>query len=299
MPTTKLGKFKLREIASCASIALIGKRRSGKSTWAKYMAKYMLRRLQRVVVLVGNKEGELDWGKVIPPTFVHAPDTKYLEATMQYQRNLVTTNGRIHDSQEILIVMDDCGFDKEFMTGDALNELIMNGRHYGVTLLMCLQHLYQLAPVARSNMDYFCIIGCPSNRDIIKLSQEYASCYTTKQFREIVKQCTSPQLVTNDSTRKDDTSDEERDDNVSMERLRTMCVINNTQAVPKIQFKNIRRNSQRCGLFLPPGPDMTRNIIAQVRSKMRIVSDQVSLEGVTFDHDVHDIGFGQMMVVTH
>jgi hypothetical protein len=148
--TLAIRKFNPKKMAEHCVVLMVAKRRSGKSFLVKDLM-YYKRNLLTGVVMSGTENGNGFYGKWIPPIFVYTEfDKEALERLLNRQKKL-TQRGI---AQGVFVILDDLSFDKKLMNDSVMRELLFNGRHYKITLFICLQYCLDLSPPLRANIDY-------------------------------------------------------------------------------------------------------------------------------------------------
>ena len=182
-------------IEPCAAIALLGKRRTGKTTWCMNILQYLNDSVGRFVAVCGNKDNASEWRTVIHPLFVVQKDLAYLEKLRDYQDTKVSSFTSqqlpIPKKYRICIILDDCGSDRTFMHSKIIKDLLSNGRHYGMSLIILAQYLNQLAAENRDQLDYIGVLHTSNAKNIKKLFEEYVSTGTLREFRSLLNACTA------------------------------------------------------------------------------------------------------------
>jgi hypothetical protein len=90
------------------------------------------------------------------------------------------------------VLLDDCGFNKKIMSQEDIRLLFMNGRHWKICFMVCLQYMMGMPPDLRTNIDYvFCL-----RENIIanqkKLYDNFFGCFKKfSHFQEVFNQCTN------------------------------------------------------------------------------------------------------------
>jgi len=129
---------------------MVAKRRSGKSTLVKDLM-YYKRHLTAGVAMSATESGNGFYGTFIPPVFVYSDfDASALQRLVDRQRAL-TKEGK---AEGVFIILDDCAYDRKTMNSKIIRELLFNGRHYKITLFICMQYCLDLSPGLRANIDY-------------------------------------------------------------------------------------------------------------------------------------------------
>jgi len=178
-----------------ASIALLGKRRTGKTTWAKYILYHLKPKINRYVALCGNKDNASEWKRTINPLYVMDKNIKFLEALRDYQDTKVSRysqeNMPIPKKYRICIVLDDCGSDKNFMFSRIMRDMLSNGRHYGMTIIILAQYLNQMHSENRDQIDYLGMLYTSNLRNLKKVQEEYVNVSDLRTFKCVLKACSS------------------------------------------------------------------------------------------------------------
>jgi hypothetical protein len=184
----------LEDILPCASIALLGKRRSGKTTWAKRILESLNKQMDRFVVLCGNKDNISEWTRVIHPLYVVQKNLLYLKNLKDYQEDKVAKYSdnklEIPKKYRITVILDDCGSDRTFMHSAIMKDLLSNGRHYGITLLILCQYLNQMHAENRDQLDYLGMLHTSNRKNIKKVHDEYVNMCEYRTFQFVLNACT-------------------------------------------------------------------------------------------------------------
>lgn len=212
-----LRENQLRDLASCATMGIFGKRRTGKSTLAALLVKILSELgVGRFVVFSGNKDNQQEWARVVHPMYVHGKDLDKLEKIIGYQDDRV---GRFRETFEadererarqmgseyvpreftvpkhlrLCVFIDDTGNDRTFMHCKMIKDLCANGRHYGMDVVFILQYLNQMAPENRDQLDYVFLMQTTNSKSIDKVFSEYVTktCCPTHIFNYLLAASTS------------------------------------------------------------------------------------------------------------
>lgn len=146
----KIKKFDPRKMVDHCVVLLVAKRRSGKSELVKDLL-YYRRNVHATVVMSETEAGNGFYGKFVPGCFIYDHfDKEALERLVRRQKKL-TKEGK---AQSLVVVLDDCAFDKKAMNDKVIRELLFNGRHYKITLFLCVQYMMDVHPAIRANIDF-------------------------------------------------------------------------------------------------------------------------------------------------
>ncbi|KAG5187365.1 hypothetical protein JKP88DRAFT_161720 [Tribonema minus] len=141
------------------TLVLTGKRGSGKSFLCKdiifhlHEAKY-----PRCCIFSQTENANGFFSEFVPGIFIHSPfDLNVLANIIKQQKDLIMRQklGQIPADQDtrLLLVLDDCAYDRRILASPVMREIMMNGRHYFISLIVTLQYLVDLAPSLRANVD--------------------------------------------------------------------------------------------------------------------------------------------------
>jgi hypothetical protein len=203
-------------IKQFASIVLLGKRRTGKTTWARYIVQFLSQSVynehqnngtqgpenegipvgvHRFIAVCGNKDCEGEWERSIPGCFVVEKNKEYLEGIVRYQNKKADAykhvEGGIPAEQQIVLIFDDCGYDSSFMHSSVIKDILSNGRHYGMYCVFLMQYITQLHPANRSQMDYIGLLSTSNQNNLKKVWTEYAGQCDFKVFLKIISAATA------------------------------------------------------------------------------------------------------------
>ena len=171
---------------SCAAIAVIGKRRSGKTTAAIYLTSSCLSPTRRYMVMCGNKDSRSEWSSILPPLCIFEKDVSALIRLRTYQDGKVVEGQPMADKYQVTLIIDDCGADRAFMHSSIILDIFANGRHYGIRVIVLLQYFTQLHPQNRSQLDYAVVLFCNNDNLMRKIHTEFVPQITFGMFKSIL-----------------------------------------------------------------------------------------------------------------
>ena len=185
-----------KNLVDCPTIALLGRRRAGKTTWGLRILGNLVDKCNRFMAMCGNRDNIAEWAQVIDPLYVMMKDIAFLQKLRDYQDekcSFYTLNGQeIPKKYKITIVLDDCGSDKQFMYSKIMKDLLSNGRHYGMTLIILAQYLNQMHTQNRDQLDYLGVLFTANQKNVKKIYEEYASvCKDVHTFHTLLKVLTA------------------------------------------------------------------------------------------------------------
>jgi energy-coupling factor transporter ATP-binding protein EcfA2 len=173
----------------CSSVALLGRRGTGKTTWGKRLLGFLRHDIKRFVVICGNKENMHAWAELVGSSFVVLKNLDYLKKLRDYQMDKVV-DGKVSKKHWLCIVTEDCGSDRKYMNSEVKKDLQANGRHYGITQIDILQFLYQLVPENRDQIDYLGVLRTANEDNIKRIQKEFVSLCDLRTFKYVLTSCT-------------------------------------------------------------------------------------------------------------
>ena len=183
---TSIPEFNFQELKKNATLVILGKRRSGKTHAARYIYSKHLIKTKRTLVIAGNKDCAREWLSAVPGQCCVIKDIARLDGIRNYQDNKAK-EGPIKDKYSITIIIDDCGADRTFMFHPLLIDIMSNGRHYGMQIVILLQYITQLHPQNRSQLDYVGILYTNNETALKKVSNEFSNSMGFSEFKECLK----------------------------------------------------------------------------------------------------------------
>ena len=188
MANFHIRKFDPASIAPGRVCVIIGKRNTGKSVLVKDLM-YFRKAIPAGVVCSGTEEGNGFFRTWIPDIFIyHDFDKGAIERLIARQRKMCKKYGKADD---VFIILDDCMYDKKFLREKCIRSLFMNGRHWGITLLMTAQYMMDISPDLRTNIDYVFLLreNIVQNRE--RLWKSFFGIFPTfDAFCAVMNECT-------------------------------------------------------------------------------------------------------------
>ena len=144
----------------------------------------------------------MTWGRHFPDLYIHAaydPDT--LRSVYDRQKNKAAKRRReakagVPENKRtkvtpVLLIVEDQSFNKSIFRCPMLAEVMMNGRHYGITLFVTTQYSRSIPTELRAQFDYIfcCLEKFVQNRK--RLYEDYFGVFPTfHSFNKIMMDCT-------------------------------------------------------------------------------------------------------------
>jgi len=185
--------FDVHNIEESSSIAIIGRRRGGKTSLCRYLiSQVFAKKYGRFLVMAGTKDCKVSYGDLIPDMFVQEFSMLKLKAVRDYQDELVARyNNQLPKVGRVCIILDDIGADKQIMNSEIIRDLYANSRHYGIMLVSLHQYIYQIAPANRANLDYVFLKTFGSRKMTRLFYDEFINIGNELQFSYIFQSSTS------------------------------------------------------------------------------------------------------------
>ena len=111
---------------------VIGSRGKGKS-WITRDLMYTVRATRKGLVVSGTEEGNDFYASFVPPVFIHTEmQISMLKSVVDRQKKVQNKTPK----DDLLIVLDDCMYDRAFTRDPVMRGIFMNGRHWKVMLVL-------------------------------------------------------------------------------------------------------------------------------------------------------------------
>lgn len=193
IPELQIKKFRIDSMSPDSVVVFVGKRGSGKS-WLVREVLYRLKEKFPIGIVISPTERYNKFFRPhVPSILIHdrvTPDL--LSSFMKRQGKMMD---RLNNGEDInpnaFLVLDDCLFDRKWHNSEQIREILMNGRHINVMLMITCQYAVGLPPATRQNADYVVIYSSNTPVDRKRLFDQYGS--NVKSFAEwnaIMDQCT-------------------------------------------------------------------------------------------------------------
>ena len=189
-------KFDLNRLQPGATCIMVAKRRSGKSVAIKELMHHFDVKcgIKAGVVCSHSEKVDPYYSKFFPDTFIYEDCAKMLRKVIQRQERLLEENERlkkenkpIKDSR-LLVILDDVIDDPTIAKNEDFCNIMYNGRHYNITLIIAVQYVKALQPGARQNFDYIFLFANDIGAEIKKMYDSFAGMFPNeKTFRTVLQ----------------------------------------------------------------------------------------------------------------
>lgn len=110
-----------------------------------------------------------------------------LERMLALQRELI----RRGKKRSVLLILDDCMYQKGVLKSTAMRDLFFNGRHLNCSLIVAAQYLMEITPELRTNIDYLCVMREPILTNRQKMHKYYFGQFAKyDDFEKVMQTCT-------------------------------------------------------------------------------------------------------------
>ena len=193
-----LTSFNLKKACSTNFNALlIGKRNTGKSTLVNDVLYFTnLNKTPRVCVFSGTEEANGNYAQFIPSTFIYNDNNveQNLQNILDQQKILTKKKilGRLPKNCDIRItlILDDIGYKRGTLRSEVVRQIAMNGRHYGISMVVACQYVCDCPVDVRTNTDYVFVLK--QNGCIINLYKNFFSGFDKKKdFKTVLDACSN------------------------------------------------------------------------------------------------------------
>ena len=165
--------FDIHEIRNDATIALFGRRRTGKSFLTRWIL-YNKRKVFPFGMVMTETKFNLFWEKYVNKNSIYSGyDPEVLVRLMKRQGALVKTKKHGQDPR-VFVILDDVAGSGSLSHDPTLKKLFYNGRHYKCFIVVTSQWFKALAPGCRENAEYIFLFGMNNLEEMEAIRKEYA-----------------------------------------------------------------------------------------------------------------------------
>jgi len=192
----EINEFDPLSIAPDATILIVGKRHTGKTTLTRDLMFHVKDKLDLVTGFNPTEMGNHNLEFFTPKSFIfHEFNEDKLKHILEWQRRS-TANDK---AMRIGLVMDDCMAEttgtgskkKKVMGSQDIIKVFKLGRHLKLFYINCMQYIKDAPPEIRGNVDLLFAFGTTSGNEREKLWKEYFAMFTNyKSFCQVFEACT-------------------------------------------------------------------------------------------------------------
>jgi energy-coupling factor transporter ATP-binding protein EcfA2 len=181
--------FRVEEIPDSSVLFILGRRGSGKSTLAAHILATKRKRFTNGICVSATETVNPFWQQYIPSKYVFDKwDPRMVSKLLETQKK-ARVEGR--EPEPVFAIFDDLMFDRSFSHSPALKELVLNGRHSNVFVIVLAQYIFDIPPSIRGNVDFVFALqdNIVSNRQ--KIYEHFGGIFDDfHAFDQVMKTCT-------------------------------------------------------------------------------------------------------------
>jgi hypothetical protein len=196
MPEFNITEWDPTSMAPDATILIVGKRHTGKTTLTRDLMLHMKNRLELVVGMNPTEMGNHNLEFFTPKSFIfHSFDDQKLHHILDWQKRSVANN----KARRIGFIMDDCmsetsggagGKKKKVMSSGDISKIFKIGRHFKIFYICTMQYICDAPPEIRGNVDLLFVFNTTSGLEREKLWKDYfAQFQKYKDFCKVFDAC--------------------------------------------------------------------------------------------------------------
>jgi hypothetical protein len=192
----EIREFDPTTIAPDATILIVGKRHTGKTTLTRDLMYHVKDSLDVCMGMNPTEMGNHNLEFFVPKSLIfHEFNDEKIKHLLDWQRRS-TANGK---AMRIGLVMDDCMSEttgtgskkKKVMSSNDITKVFKLGRHLKLFYVNCMQYIKDAPPDIRGNVDLLFAFGTTSGNEREKLWKEYFAMFSTyKNFCQVFEACT-------------------------------------------------------------------------------------------------------------
>jgi Cdc6-like AAA superfamily ATPase len=192
----EIREFDPTTIVPDATILIVGKRHTGKTTLLRDIMYYMRDKLDLVIGMNPTEMGNHNLEFFTPKSFIfHEFNDDKLKHLLEWQKRAVANNKALR----IGLIMDDCMAEttgtgtkkKKVMGSQDIIKVFKLGRHLKLFYINCMQYIKDAPPEIRGNVDLLFAFGTTSGNEREKLQREYFGQFSNyKNFCSVFEGCT-------------------------------------------------------------------------------------------------------------
>lgn len=163
------------------AVCLIGRRGSGKSIAILDIMHQLHARFDFGMAMTVTAPTAASFKQYMPPCCVFNEfEIDRIQALIDEQESLMQQN----KYRNVFLILDDVGFDQKSLNSRTMRCLLMNGRHYRITLIAAVQECYAFRPEMRSQLD---VIVCLKDNAIKNKKKLHDSFFGMLEFPQFVQ----------------------------------------------------------------------------------------------------------------
>jgi hypothetical protein len=192
----EIHEFDPLSIAPDATILVVGKRHTGKTTLTRDIMYHVKDKLDLVMGMNPTEMGNHNLEFFTPKSFIfHEFNDDKLKHLLEWQKRSIANN----KAMRVGLIMDDCMAEttgtgskkKKVMGSNDIVKVFKLGRHLKLFYINCMQYIKDAPPEIRGNVDLLFAFGTTSGNEREKLWKEYFAMFSSfKNFCQVFEECT-------------------------------------------------------------------------------------------------------------
>jgi len=187
-------EFDFNSLVKNPFICVIGKRASGKTILSQHLLLHMYeqKKIDECIVISPTDKMNPKYNNIVDVRY-HEYSEKLIEELLKIQTNRIELAKQNNTRpKNVAILLDNCLAQKGLWSkSQAMMELLFNGRHYFITIILTMQFPLGIAPEIRANFDYIFLAKDDYISNIKRMHDHYAGMFPTFDiFRQVFLQMT-------------------------------------------------------------------------------------------------------------
>ena len=188
MHKIRLSKWDPKSIKPHRKILFVGRSGGGKSVAMRHVLFHLRETTDLAVCFTPTEETRANFEQIVPASCVYDNlDLSVVARALDLQKGLLESG----KERRLLLVADDCAFDKGVWRSPTVRSAFMNGRHYKCGFVLSMQYLMDLTPDLRTNVDYVICTADNIHQNKKRLWQAFFGVFQTySEFDQVFTACT-------------------------------------------------------------------------------------------------------------
>ena len=171
----KLRRFPIETMKNDRIVLIFGKRGTGKTVLLRDIMYNLRNGFDVGIAMSPTVENVEMFSEHLPGRFVYDDLAKGAIETVVNTAKALSQAKKVRN---FVVVMDDCMYDKDALKGKSIMNLFMNGRHYNVCFINCVQYMMTMNAALRSQIDYVFVLRESSRKNRKKLWEDFFAVFS-------------------------------------------------------------------------------------------------------------------------
>lgn len=166
--------FEVASLKPNRNILIVGKKGTGKTVLMRYLLSKMTTRFDYVMGMTPSASSAEVMRSFMPSSAIFGEyDESAIERLVASLRSLTDSGVKKH----VLLLLDDCAYDKKIFKSKVMRYIFMNGRHINLTFVCLMQYVMDMPPDLRTNVDYVFALKENALNNRVKLYTNFFSVF--------------------------------------------------------------------------------------------------------------------------